>query len=163
MRRIIPKKTAQPTAEEKGVEDFRQASIEAAVSLVRDRMTFLELAEVLGVKHEFVRCRLTKTPTKLLWTGKAYQVPFAVGVEFVRSILSQRRVVTKRVGVPIQEEATIPYPPTHHFYRLGLPELQEQNRALTEQLTEQLKQLMNARHKKAAEGVEPTSGLESRS
>lgn len=79
---ITPPSTPQP------VEDHRAACIQKIVESIKDRMTFIELADLLGVSHEFVRERLTKHPDRLIFLGKRYQVPSAVAVEFVTDVLS---------------------------------------------------------------------------
>jgi hypothetical protein len=59
-----------------------------------------------GVSDDLVRDRLTKTPAlvaRLFWTGRGYQVPYAVGVDLVQRILNSKRTIKHKVGVPIKE------------------------------------------------------------
>jgi hypothetical protein len=78
----IPSTPPQP------VEDYRAVCIQGILDSLKDRMTFLELADLLGVSHEFVRERLTEHPERLVFLGKKYQVPRPVAVEFIQSVLS---------------------------------------------------------------------------
>lgn len=76
----------QPTYQ--AITDYRQACVDALLDAVTDRMTFLEIADLLGVSHEYVRKRLTQHPDRLLWIGKGYRVPYDVAVEFIKSVVS---------------------------------------------------------------------------
>lgn len=98
MRRLLSKPAgSEPRAAR---NEVRQASIDAAVGLLRDRMKFAELAEVLGVSRPFVHARLTADTSRLLWVGKGWQVPYPVAVEFITTTLS---TVRTRPAVPIAQ------------------------------------------------------------
>ena len=50
------------------------------------RVTFAQLAELVGYSREWVRLRLVSAPEKLYRIGRRYQVPKGTAEEFIRSI-----------------------------------------------------------------------------
>jgi hypothetical protein len=77
------------SADLEAAQGARAGCIQGVIDSVKDRMTFMELAELLDVSHEYVRSRLTRNPELLLFVGKSYRVPRDVGVAFVTEVLSQ--------------------------------------------------------------------------
>lgn len=86
MRRRI---TAQPqTAAYQALIDHKQATLNVLLSKIPEITTFVELGQLVGCSHEWVRKRLIQAPDKLYRIGKRYRVPRGVAEDLLRSIFS---------------------------------------------------------------------------
>jgi hypothetical protein len=121
-------------------------------------MSFLELADVLHVGHEFVRSRLTRTPANLFWTGKAYQVPLPIAIELVKATLTTARVIKAKANPLLTaKHLSIDIDWRNHphvqIYKFDLDELQAKNEELKRLLRSvKIVRVTPAKHTKTAGG-----------
>lgn len=74
------------TVQPEEIIDPKTATLNAKISLLSETSTFIQLGEIVGHSHEWVRERLVKAPERLYKIGRRYQVPRRVAEDFLRSV-----------------------------------------------------------------------------
>jgi NADH/NAD ratio-sensing transcriptional regulator Rex len=82
MRRRIPKSF---TPEQQALINYRQATLDSLLSQLHERMSYQEIADLLGVSSALVRRELAPQQANFIRPGKAWLVPKAIAAEFIRA------------------------------------------------------------------------------